>query len=110
MSSFFAGHSRRWRAAAVARHAISSVPTNSLPIARRSAWLFSGSTQLSPELSLPAPASRCTAWVILPRAGGQSALQPPVLPAVHRAGFATLVVDLLMKLRLKPTSTSVGGE
>src|SRR5258708_19011127 len=40
-------------------------------------------------------ASRCAGWVILPLAGGDAAGQPTLLPALHRAGFATLVVDLL---------------
>ena len=66
-----------------------------LPVARRSAWLYSGPNQLNLELALPAPAGRCAGWIILPLAGGQTAIHSTLLPALHRAGFATLIVELL---------------
>jgi len=66
-------------------------------VARRSAWLYSGPNQLNLELALPAPAGRCAGWIILPLAGSQTPAHLTILPALHQAGFATLVVDLLLK-------------
>src|SRR5438105_12795906 len=90
-----AGRFGRRRAARGIRTTSSGAQTNQPPTARRSAWLYSGSARLSLELSLPRPASRCLGWVILPRIGSQAAVSPAILPALHRAGFGTLSVDLL---------------
>src|SRR5262245_54658973 len=73
----------------------SSTRPASGPARQRSAWLYSGLHQLHVELNLPQPGGRCAGWVIVPWAGGLGASLPLVLAAMHRAGFATLLVDLL---------------
>ena len=63
-------------------------------VQQRSAWLYSGPTQLNLELNLPQAGGRCAGWVIVPQAGSLCASLPLVLAVLHRAGFATLAVDL----------------